>query len=180
MAFEYPDFVQRMLLHDEALRRPLPSDPLQPELVIRIREAVDHDILPDSPSRNADLLPLLRGGLFYFHDGLTDAIRLADGVEGPLADYWRQMIFRRMGEFEVARLYGRRAGELPPFQLMLRMVSDDSPNMAKQSNWDSYLLAQLYEQYRFGDTDLEEELRRLQRVEFDQIFRFTFRQAAGE
>ena len=53
-------------------------------------------------------------------------------------------------------------------------------NMAKQSNWDSYLLVQLYEQYRFGDSDLEEELRRLQRVEFDQIFRFTYRQAVGE
>ena len=32
------------------------------------------------------------------------------------------MVFRRMGEFEVARTYGRRAGELPPFQLMLQRV----------------------------------------------------------
>ena len=63
---------------------------------------------------------------------------------------------------------------------MTRMVADDSANMAKQSNWDSYLLVQLYEQFRFGATDLEMELRRLQRVEFDQIFRFTFRQATGE
>ena len=180
MAFEYPDFVQRVLLDSEALRRPLPSDPVRPEMIIRIREALDDEVLPQSGLRNLDLLPLLRGGLFYFQDGLTDAIRLADGVSGPLADYWRAMIFRRMGEFDVARQFGRRAGELPPFQLMTRMVADDSANMAKQSNWDSYLLVQLYEQFRFGATDLEEELRRLQRVEFEQNFRFTFRQATGE
>jgi hypothetical protein len=41
MAFDYPDFVQRVLLHDEAMRRPLPSDPENPEMVIRIREATD-------------------------------------------------------------------------------------------------------------------------------------------
>ena len=180
MAFDYPDFVQRMLLHDEALRRPLPTEPENPEIVIRIREATDEEILPDSALRNADLLPLLRGGLFYFHDGLPDALRLAESVSGAVADYWRQMIFRRMGEFEVARTYGRRAGELPPFQLMLRMVSDDSQHMARQSNWDAYLLSQLYEQYRFGDTDLTAELRHLQRVEFDQMYRYTFRQASGD
>ena len=180
MAFEYPDFVQRVLLHDEALHRPLPTDPPNPEMIIRIREANDDEILPESGLRNLDLLPLLRGGLFYFHDSLTDAIRMVDSVPGALGDYWRQMVFRRMGEFEVARTYGRRAGELPPFQLMLRMAADDSPNMSKQSSWDSYLLAQLYEQYRFGDADLEVELRGLQRVEFDQIYRYTFRQAVGE
>lgn len=180
MAFEYPDFVQRMLLHDEALKRPLPTDAMYPEMIIRIREANDDEILPESGLRNLDLLPLLRGGLFYYHDSLTDAMRMVDGVSGSLGDYWRQMVFRRMGEFEVARTYGRRAGELPPFQLMLRMAADDSANMSKQSNWDSYLLAHLYEQYRFGDSDLEMELRRLQRVEFDHIFRYTFREASGE
>lgn len=180
MAFEYPDFVQRMLLHDEALKRPLPSDPLFPEMIIRIREANDDEILPESGLRNLDLVPLLRGGLYYYHDGLTDAIRMVEGVAGSLGDYWRQMVFRRMGEFEVARTYGRRAGELPPFQLMLRMAADDSPNMSKQANWDSYLLAHLYEQYRFGDSDLEVELRGLQRVEFDHIFRYTYREAFGE
>jgi len=180
MAFEYPDFVQRVLLHDEALRRPLPTDPENPAMVIRIREATDEEILPDSALRNAEILPLLRGGLFYFHDSLTEALRLVDSVPGSVADYWRQMVFRRMGEFEVARTYGRRAGELPPFQLMLRMVSEDSQHMSRQSNWDAYLLAHLYEQYRFGGTDLEVELRRLQRVEFDQMFRYTFRHASGE
>jgi hypothetical protein len=180
MAFDYPDFVQRVLLHDEAMRRPLPTDPENPEMVIRIREATDEEILPDSAMRNAEFVPLLRGGLFYFHDSLVDAIRLIDGVPGALADYWRHMVFRRMGEFEVARTYGRRAGELPPFQLMLRMVSEDSPNMSRQANWDGYLLAQLYEQFRFGDADLEVELRRLQRVEFDQMYRYTFREASGE
>jgi hypothetical protein len=59
-------------------------------------------------------------------------------------------------------------------------VSEESPNMSRQSNWDAYLLAQLYEQFRFGDSDLEVELRRLQRVEFAQIFRYTFREASGD
>lgn len=180
MTQDFPDFIERVLLREDALRRPLPPEPLDIEMVLRIREASDDQLLGGAQLRSPELLPLLRGGLFYYHDALDEARRHAEPVGGALGDYWRQMIARRAGEFDLARECGRRAGELPPFQLMMRLVADESPHMGRQSNWDAYLLNRLGEQYRFGDTDLEAELRKLQRVEFDQIYRYTWHRALGE
>lgn len=173
----YSDFVERMLLFEDTLQKPLPNGPDDIETILRIREAGDAAIVGSAWLQQPDLLPLLRAGLFYFHDGLEEARRLAESPRGPLADYWRQMIHRRLGEFDLARQYGRSAGELPPFQLMLRLVKDECPAMARQINWDAYLVNALAEQFRFGETDLLPQLRFLQRVEFQQMYRYTWRTA---
>ena len=170
-----PDFVQRALLHEDALRHPLPKEPRDLEMVFRIREAADLAITGEV--RSPEWTRLLRAGLFYFHDALDDALPLAADASGALADYWRAMIHRRRGEFEEARTFGRRAGELPPFPLMHRLVVDDCPHMARQTGWDAFLLAHLWEQYRFGADELGTELRFLQRVEFRQIWEHTWRVA---
>lgn len=176
----YSDFVERVLLFEDTLQRPLSSGPDDIEMILRLREATDAMLVGSAWLQHAELLPLLRAGLFYFHDGLEEARRLAETPRGPLADYWRQMIHRRLGEFDLARQYGRTAGELPPFQLMLRLVKDDCPAMARAVNWDAYLVNALAEQFRFGETDLLPQLRYLQRVEFQQIFRYTWRQALAK
>lgn len=179
MPTPYSDFVERVLIFEDTLKNPLPGGPEDIEMVLRIRAASDAAVVGSAWLQDHSVLPLLRAGLFYFHDALDEARRLAEAPSGPLADYWRQMIHRRLGEFELARKYGRTAGELPPFQLMLRLVKDDCPVMARQANWDAYLVNSLAEQFRFGETDLLPQLRRLQRVEFGQIYRYTWKLAVG-
>ena len=39
----YPDFIQRLFVHERTLDEPLPKEPTDYELVIRIREADDAD-----------------------------------------------------------------------------------------------------------------------------------------
>lgn len=180
MPTPYSDFVERVLLFEDTLQRPLPTGPEDIEMVLRIRAASDAALVGSAWVEDSSLLPLLRAGLFYFHDALDEARRLAEGPRGTLADYWRQMIHRRLGEFDLARQFGRNAGELPPFQLMLRLVKDDCPAMARQINWDAYLVNALAEQFRFGESDLLPQLRHLQRVEFAQIYRYTWRVAVGD
>ncbi len=170
-----PDFVQRVLLHEDALHRPLPREPRDIEMVFRIREAEESSVAGEA--RPPAWTRLLRAGLFYFQDALDDALPLAAEAPGALGDYWRAMIHRRRGEFEEARAFGRRAGELSPFPLMHRLCADDCPHMARQPGWDAFLLAHLWEQFRFGAEELQPELRFLQRVEFRQMWEHTWRVA---
>ena len=63
----YPDFVERLLLHQHTLDEPLPTEPSNYEIVVRLREASDDTaIVGDAAPRDATLIPLLRAGLYYF------------------------------------------------------------------------------------------------------------------
>ena len=172
----YPDFVQRMLLHERTLDDPLPSEPTDYERVIRIREATDEAILGGVQPLPQAPLPLLRAGLFYYHNALEDSHREVSKTESAAASYWHGMVHRREGDFDNARYWMRRTGEHPTFQEMQSRASDASPHMAKQMGWDPYLFIHLCEQYKYGETDYKKEIGHLQKVEFSVIFDYVWRQ----
>jgi hypothetical protein len=49
--------------------------------------------------------------------------------------------------------------------------------MARQSSWDPYLFTGQCEQARFGDHELVKELAALQRVEFEVLFDYCWRES---
>ena len=49
--------------------------------------------------------------------------------------------------------------------------------MARQSNWDPYLFTGECEQARFGETESLKELATLQRLEFEALFDYCWRQS---
>ena len=172
----YPDFIQRILLHERTLDEPLPSEPSDYAFVIRIREAGIDALLGGAAPLPQAPLPLLRAGLFYFHNALADAHKEVSKAESPEASYWHGMVHRREGDFENARYWMRRTGEHPAFQEMQSRASDASPNMAKQYGWDPFLFIHLCEQYKYGETTYKKELGHLQKVEFSVIFDYVWRQ----
>ncbi len=175
----YPDFIQRVLLHERTLDDPLPKEPTDYELVIRLRETDDAKIfggaalLPDAPTG------LIRAGLFYYHNALADSHKEAAKTEGDAAAYWHGMVHRREGDFENARYWFRRAGEQPFFQELQSRASDASPHMARQPNWDTFLLVHLCEQYKYGEAEYKKEIGHLQKVEFAVMFDYVWRQCVG-
>ena len=178
MAFmsRYPDYVQRLLLHERTLDEPLPTEPADYELVIRLREADDAKVFGDPAPNPGAPTALVRAGLFYYHNALEDAHKEAQKGEGDLASYWHGMVHRREGDFENARYWMRRAGEQPVFQEMQHRASDGSPHMSRQANWDPYLFINLCEQYKYGEVEYKKEIGHLQKVEFAAIFDYVWRQ----
>ncbi len=172
----YPDFIQRMLLHERTLEEPLPSEPTDYALVIRIREASEASILGDAKPLAQAPVTLLRAGLFYYHNALGDCHREVARTDSPLTSYWHGMLHRREGDFDNARYWMRRTGEHPTFQEMQGRASDASPHMAKQPNWDPYLFIHLCEQYKYGETSYRKEIGHLQKVEFSVLFDYVWRQ----
>ena len=81
MNSRYPDFIQRMLLHERTLDDPLPKEPTDYELVIRLREADDAAVFGEHAPVPRAPVALVRAGLFYYHNALEDSHKQAAKTE---------------------------------------------------------------------------------------------------
>lgn len=175
----YCELVDEFLIqsNEESLKRLHPSEPLGGHAVElpRIRQATDAELGGGRPV--GPLFPAVRAGLFYRYDALGEAHSLVQELPGELAAYWHGMIHRRETDFDNARYWFRRAGELPIFESLHQAASGFSAVMARQFNWDPYLFTGLCEQEKYGDDSLKGELVALQRLEFEKVFDYTWRQS---
>lgn len=176
----YSDFVDRVFLQEDLLRKLIPSEPLNYELVRRIQGADDAGIAGDRPLKNAEMFALVRGGLLYALDAIHEAHAVFQDAKGDFGSYWHGMMHRREGDFDNARYWFRRTGVLPVFSEMHRAASEFSAVMARQSNWDPYLFTGECEQARFGETEGLNELVALQRIEFEVLFDYCWRKSVDE
>jgi hypothetical protein len=176
----YSDLVDRVFLQEELLRKLIPTEPLNYELVRRIQGAGDADIAGNVPIKNAERFALVRGGVLYALDAIHEAHAIFQDAKGDLGSYWHGMMHRREGDFDNARYWFRRSGILPFFSELHRAASESSALMARQSNWDPYVFTGECEQSRFGETEGLNELLALQRAEFEVLFDYCWRQSVGE
>ena len=175
----YSDFIDRIFLQEDMLEKLTPSEPLSTALLLRIRAADDAALSGGKTVGHAGNFALVRGGLFYAIDALDEAHAFFQDAKGDLGAYWHGMMHRREGDFDNARYWYRRAGVLPCFAALHRAASEFSADMARQANWDPYLLTGECEQARFGAEELVGEMQKLQRAEFDAIFDLWWRRALG-
>ncbi|MEO6787470.1 MAG: hypothetical protein ABI318_15165 [Chthoniobacteraceae bacterium] len=173
----YSDFIDRLLLNPDLLKKLIPTEPLSWELPTKIRDAGDDALSGGKEITDRKIFALVRGALLYAADALDDAHRIFQDEPGDLGSYWHGMMHRREGDFDNARYWFRRAGRLPIFDRMHGAAAEMSANMAKQASWDAYLLTMLCEQAKFGDNDTVPECVRLQRVEFEQLLACCWRQS---
>jgi hypothetical protein len=173
----FSDFIDRLLLNPDLLKKLTPSEPLSWELPAKIRDASDEVLSGGKEFADRKTFALVRGALFYAVDALDAAHRIFQDEPGDPGSYWHGMMHRREGDFDNARYWFRRAGSLPIFDRMHAAAADASANMAKQPSWDPYLLTGICEQAKFGDTDAVPECVRLQRVEFEEMLAYCWRQS---
>lgn len=175
----YSDFVDPLLRDERYLRKLVPTEPSDPEALLRIRAEPDAGIAGGSPVADPAAFPLVRCGLLYLVDALDEAHRIAQDAHSDEGSYWHGMIHRREGDFDNARYWFRRSGTLPPFAEIHRAASQRSSLFAAQSGWDPYLFVGQCEQARFGEDAMLEELLAMQRIEFDLLFAHAWRRSVG-
>ncbi len=174
----YSDFVDRVFLQEELLRKLLPKEPQNYELVRRIEKTGDFAIAGERTPGDPEMFALVRGGLLYAVDAIPEAHVVFQEAKGDHGSYWHGMVHRREGDFDNARYWFRRAGELPFFSELHRVASAHSAVMARQSNWDPYLFTGECEQARFGETEGLDQLAALQLAEFEVLFDYCWRKSA--
>ena len=172
------DFIDRIFRTAHLLEKLTPSEPLDRDLAREIREADDAKVAGGEAIKSAAAFALVRGGLLYAVDALDPAHAIFQEAHSDLGSYWHGMMHRREGDFDNARYWFRRAGAQPFFNALHGAASAVSPDMARQSSWDPYLFTGQCEQARHGAEELVGEMAKLQRVEFDAIFDYCWRQAA--
>jgi len=175
----YSDFIDRLLLNPDLLKKLIPTEPLGWELPQKIRDATDEVLGGGREIADPKTFALVRGALLYAVDAIDEAHRIFQDVPGDLGSYWHGMTHRREGDFDNARYWFRRAGRLPIFDRMHGAAAEVSVNMAKQASWDAYLLTMLCEQAKFGDTEAVPECVRLQRVEFEELLAYCWRKGVA-
>ena len=173
----YSDFIDRLLLNPDLLKKLTPAEPLDWELPGKIRDASDEVLSGGKEIADRKIFALVRGALFYAVDALDAAHRIFQDEPGDLGSYWHGMMHRREGDFDNARYWFRRAGRLSISDRLHEAAAAVSATMAKQESWDAYLLTGMCEQAKFGDTDAVPECVRLQRVEFDEMLAHCWRQS---
>jgi hypothetical protein len=174
----YSDFVDRVFLQENLLRKLIPTEPLDPLWPGRIRVADDATISGGRVVGEPGTFGLIRGGLYYAVDAIHEAHAVFQEASGDLGSYWHGMMHRREGDFDNARYWFRRAGQLPFFDLLHHEASEHSAVMARQSNWDPYLFTGECEQARFGAEEGLKALSALQRIEFEGVFDYCWRKSA--
>jgi hypothetical protein len=174
----YSDFVDRIFLKEDLLRKLIPKESSAPLLARRIREADDATITGGRVIGEPETFVLVRGGLFYAVDAIHEAHSVFQDASGDLGSYWHGMMHRREGDFENARYWFRRAGRLAFFDSLHHAASEYSALMARQSNWDPYVFTGECEQARFGAEEGLKELAALQLIEFEGVFDYCWRKSA--
>lgn len=168
----YSDFIDRLLLQPDLLKKLTPSEPISWELLQRVRDAPDATLLGET-EQAADA-SMVRAALLYAVDGLDPAHRIFQAEKSDLGSYWHGMMHRREGDFDNARYWFRRAGRLPFFPKLHRRAGEEWSLAARQVDWDPYLFTGECEQARFG-AETGDLLAKVQRAEFDVIFDYTWR-----
>lgn len=175
----YSEFIDRFFRSSELLKTLIPGGPLAWNLPGDIGEADDATLLGGKKVKDAKIVDLIRGGVLYAVDAIHEAHNFFQEVPGDLGSYWHGMMHRREGDFDNARYWYRRAGKLPFFSSLHSASCTHSPTMARQENWDAYLLTGLCEQAKFGAVELTGECVHLQQIEFEGTFDYCWRQAVA-
>lgn len=173
----YSETVDRVLRAGGLLGSLQPTDILDRELWRTVRDASDAVIAEGSMISDAAAFRLVRGGLLYALDDLEGSHRIFQDAPGDLGAYWHGVLHRREGDFDNARYWFRRSGQLAFFAELHGRAAAHSAEMARQSSWDPYLFTGQGEQARFGADEQTSELLALQRAEFEVLFDYCWRQA---
>jgi hypothetical protein len=173
----YSEFVDRVLRTEHLLGKLTPTEPLDWELPKTIREASNPTLAGSADIDLPTTFSLIRGGLLYAVDALDASHKVFQDVTTSLGSYWHGMMHRREGDFDNARYWYRRAGVLPFFAELHGQAANLSSDMARQENWDPYLLSGQCEQAVHGAEELAAEMVKLQVLEFEILFDYCWRQS---
>ena len=176
----YSDFIDRLLLNPDLLKKLTPTEPVAWDLPPKIRDASDEVLGGGKEIADAKMFALVRGALLCAVDALDAAHRIFQDDHSDLGSYWHGVMHRREGDFDNARYWFRRAGRLPIFDRMHAAAAEVSPHMSRQATWDAYLLTGMCEQAKFGDTEAVGECVRLQRVEFEELLAYCWRKGIAQ
>jgi hypothetical protein len=152
----------------------------------QLTELDEARLLEGRPVRHRELAQACLAGLWLYHDFLEEAHRIIQSLHGRDGSYWHGIIHRREGDFANARYWFRRTGPHPiheALNLSARALARDAGAAgtlsSSPSSWDPAAFVDLCAGARAGRSDAADLCRKVQEREWQLLFDYCYRRAAG-
>jgi hypothetical protein len=128
-------------------------------------------------------------GLWLGNGFLDQSHTISQGIHTATGSYWHGIMHRRELDFSNAKYWFRRVGEHPVFEELAEesrgiaqgaKAAGRAQYLATQSGWDPFRFVDLCQAAHKGDGASQGVCRQVERVEWQLLFDFCYRQAVGD
>jgi hypothetical protein len=171
---EYPPAVADLL-------REMPLAPLgpgRPQHAFKTRLDALTDAVLGPRITDQSMAACCRAALWLAFDFLDESHEISQGIHTVEGSYWHALMHRREPDHSNAAYWLKRVGTHPVFAGLAK----DAAVLGYQgqgTTWDPFAFNDRCEEHRGKEDETEELLRKVQRVEWELLFRFCFRHATG-
>jgi hypothetical protein len=138
--------------------------------------------------RQADCAKACLSALWLYHDFLDESHTISQSIDSAEGSYWHGLMHRREPDFGNAKYWFHRLGGHPVFETLrqeaaaiARDAADGQADfLREQSSWDPYAFIDLCESAMTGGFQDAMLCRRIQRREWELLFRYCYGRALGE
>jgi hypothetical protein len=133
--------------------------------------------------RDADMARACLAGLWLYHDFLDESHTISQEIETPTGSYWHGLMHRREGDFGNSKYWFRRVGRHPIFEPLRddaeRLATASAVGIRVPSSWDPFWFIDLCEEHYEGQGEGAMLARQIQKREWELLFGYCYRLAAG-
>src|SRR5262249_1486834 len=129
--------------------------------------------------RDAAMARACFAGLWLYHDFLDESHTISQDIDTATGSYWHGILHRREPDAAKAAAWCRRVGEYPMFEALAKEAQHLGLRLTA-GRWNPFDFIDLCEKYRGTGAPEEMMLRRVQQREWELLFEWSFRAAAGK
>jgi len=143
---------------------------------ININQAFKPNRITDKNYSNACI-----SGLWLHHDFLNESHKLSQNIPTKSGSFWHGIMHRREGDYWNSKYWFRQVGDHPVLTILQSGVDHfvnayDLPELP-QKTWDPFLFIDMVQKYSGTNSDMEKICKKIQRLEWQLLFDYCYKQA---
>jgi hypothetical protein len=170
-----------------------PPGPVRGEPLARLRELSGRALFGGAPVAAQDFADCVRSALFLYLSDLDGSHTISQSIPTATGSFLHGIMHRQEPDFSNSKYWFRRVGSHEVFaplraaalQALAQKASESSAarslreQIEGRAQWDPFWFVDQCEEAGHGDSDLEQRLREIQRIEWQLLFDYCYRKALG-